>query len=225
MSISSEGTSQENLLVVSVKMILRRTAGMIVPLWLLSTCISSTQTREHEMSVLCSLAIKPATIRPQTQNKLEVSLANPLKTELTVTALVVYLSPNVSIESADLGAMTFNAPVDLEAAGPLYAKQGRRGSSYYPPLTVRIPGGQEKKFSIDLSSLLWARMIDATLPSRRLESIEASGAYQIFARVRVKGYKNQTTSNRAPVTWLGEAKRGPLYSVPFSSSIPIFESR
>lgn len=102
--------------------------------------------------------------------------------------------------------MTFNAPVDLKAAGPLYAKQGRRSSWSYPPLAVRIAGGQEKRFSIDLSTLLWARLIDEILPSRRLKSIEASGAYQIFAKVTVKGYKNEVTSNRVRVTWLMETK-------------------
>jgi hypothetical protein len=178
-------------------MILRCIARVIVPLMLLSTGISGAQTGERE------------SIRAQTRNDLEISLSNPLKTEATITAFVVYLSPDGSIESPDREALTFNAPVDLEAGGPLYAKQGRRGSSHYPPLAVRISGGQEKKFSIDLSSLLWARMIDAILPSRRLESIEASGAYQVFARVKVKGYRSETTSNRAPVTWLGEAKRGP----------------
>jgi hypothetical protein len=208
MSISSEGGSQESLLAVFRGMILRRSARINIPLLFFSACISSAQTSERDLSVLCSVSIKPATIRPQTQNALEVSLANPLKTELTVTSFVVYLSPDVPFESPDLGALTFNALVDLEAGGPLYAKQGRRGSSYYPPLAVRIAGGQEKRFSIDLSSLLWARIIDEIPPSRRLESLDASGAYQIFAKVTVKGYKHGMTSNRVPVTWLEKTKRG-----------------
>lgn len=173
-----------------------------------STGISRGQTGEHESSILCSVSIDPATIRPQGQNELEVSLSNPFKTEVTITAFVVYLSPHAPIESLDRDASTFNAPVDLEAGGPLFAKQGRRGSSSYPPLAVRIAGGQEKRFSINLSSLLWAKMTDSVLPSRGLESMGASGTYEIFARVTVKGHKSQTTSNRAPVTWIAEEKRG-----------------
>jgi hypothetical protein len=189
-------------------MSLRCVACIVVALMLFSTGLSRGQSGEHELNVLCSVSIAPATIRPQGQNELEVSLSNPLKTEVTISAFVVYLSPDASVESLDREASTFNAPVDLEARGPLYAKQGRQGPSSYPPLAVRIAGGQEKKFSIKLSSLLWAKMTDSVLPSRRLESIEAAGPYEVFARVTVKGHKNQTTSNRAPVTWVGEAKRG-----------------
>lgn len=188
---------------MSRKMILRRAACVVVPLLFLTTCISSAQVSERELSVLCTLSIEPAKIRPQTQNELEVTLANPRKTELTVTAFVVYLSPDISIESPD---RTFNAPVDLEASGPLYAKQGRQSSWSYPLLAVRMAGGQERRFSIALSSLLWARLIDEILPSRRLKSIEASGAYQIFAKVTVKGYEHVVTSNRVRVTWLTETK-------------------
>ncbi len=186
-----------------------RCVACAVALMIFSTGISRGQTGDHESGVLCSVSIDPATIRPQGQNQLEVSLSNPLKTEVTITAFVLYLSTDSSIESLDREALTFNAPVDLEAGGPLYVKQGRQGSSSYPPLAVKIASGQEKKFSINLSSLLWAKMTDSVLPSRRLESIDASGAYQIFARVTVRGHKNQTTSNRAPVTWMSEAKRGP----------------
>jgi hypothetical protein len=143
-------------------------------------------------------------IRPQTRNDLEISLFNPLKKELTVAAFDVYLSPDIPIESQNLA---FYAPVDLAAGGALYAKQGQRGSRSYPPLAVKIAGGQEKKFSIDLSSLLWGSMIDETFASRSSKSLEASGAYQIFARVTVKGYKHQMTSNKVPVTWLQETKQ------------------
>jgi hypothetical protein len=206
MPISSERGGQESLSVARRKTILHRAVHIIVPLLFFSACISSAQTSERHLGVLCTISIKPATIQPRARNKLDVSLTNPLKTELTVTAFVVHLSPDISIGSPDL---TFDAPVDLEAGGPLYAKQGRRrGSPYYPSLEVRITGGQEKRFSIDLSSLLWARMIDETPSSRRLESIEASGAYQISARVTVKGYKHEMTSNRVPVKWLEETNRG-----------------
>jgi len=182
---------------MSRKVTHRRTAHISVPLLLLAVCVSGAQTSERQLSVLCSVSIKPATIRPQTQNVLEVTLANPLKTDLTVTAFDIYVSPDFFFESPDL---TFDAPVNLEAGGPLLASQGRHGSSYYPPLAVKIAGGQEKRFSINLSSLLWARMIDETLPSRLLESLEASGAYRVFARVKVKGYKHEMTSNKVPVT-------------------------
>jgi len=191
---------------VSRRMILRCTARVIIPPMFLFACISSAQTRERQLSVLCSLSIKPATIRPQSKNELEISLSNPLKKDLTVTALEVYLSPNMLVEAPD---RTFYAPVDLEAGRPLYADQGLSGPWPYPALAVKIAGGQEKKFSVDLSSLLWSIATDEMpLSSSRLDSLEGSGPYLIFARVTVKGYKHQMTSNRVQVTWLDGTQRG-----------------
>jgi len=149
-------------------------------------------TIPKEQSLACEVRIHNSDIRPDTENKVRISIRNLRATDATINSFEVVISPSSYLPSLGNGPLedAYVGLVNLETKGALDPRD--------PTTSLKISARGAETFAVDLSSLKWGQAKSSLLPFRGLKSVPP-GKYTLYVSTMESGDAIEHTSNRISV--------------------------